>query len=48
MELILEAIIQAGYQPGKDIYLGLDVASNEFYRDGQYHLTSENTYFICE
>lgn len=42
VELILEAIIGAGYQPGKDICLGLDVASNELYRDGKYHLPGEN------
>lgn len=41
LELILEAIVQAGYAPSRDIYLGLDVASNEFYRDGKYHLASE-------
>lgn len=41
IELILEAIVRAGYQPQKDIYLGLDVASNEMYRDGHYHLGSE-------
>lgn len=42
VELILEAIVKAGYQPGKDIFLGLDVASNELYRDGKYHLSGEN------
>lgn len=42
IELILEAITSAGYHVEKDICLGLDVASNEFYRDGHYHLTSEN------
>lgn len=41
MELILEAINRAGYQASKDIYLGLDVASNELYRDGHYHLAGE-------
>lgn len=41
-ELILEAITRSGYRPGKDIYLGLDVASTEFYKDGQYHLSGEN------
>ena len=41
IELILEAIEQAGYKPGEDIYLGLDVASTEFHRDGSYHLQSE-------
>lgn len=41
VQLILEAITRAGYQPGRDIYLGLDVASTEFYRDGSYHLEGE-------
>ncbi len=41
VEVILEAIEQAGYTAGKDIYLGLDVASSEFYRDGRYELASE-------
>lgn len=40
LDLIMTAIQQAGYTPGKDIYLGLDVASTEFYRDGLYHLSS--------
>ena len=38
----LEAIAKAGYTPGKDIYLGLDCASSEFYKNGQYVLGSEN------
>jgi len=42
IEVILQAIDQAGYKAGEDIYLGLDVASSEFYRDGQYVLSSEN------
>ena len=41
LTLILEAVENAGYQPGKDIYLGLDVASTEFFRDGRYHLEAE-------
>ena len=41
VELILEAVLKAGYQPKKDICLGLDVASNELYRDGKYHLHGE-------
>lgn len=41
IEFILEAILFAGYRPEKDIYLGLDVASNELYRDRRYHLSSE-------
>lgn len=42
IETILEAIEKAGFTAGKDIYLGLDVASSEFYKDGKYHLASEN------
>ncbi len=42
VEVILTAIEQAGYKAGKDVYLGLDVASSEFYRDGLYHLDGEN------
>jgi enolase len=42
IEIILQAIEQAGYQAGKDIYLGLDIASSEFYKEGCYHLSSEN------
>lgn len=42
LELILEAIQQAGYAPGKEIYLGLDVASSEFYQNGLYTLGARN------
>jgi len=42
---ILEAIDVAGYKAGQDIYLGLDVASSEFYRDGRYVLESEGRQF---
>ena len=42
IQFILEAISAAGYEPGRDILLGLDCASSEFYKDGLYHLTSEN------
>lgn len=41
MELIIEAIEKAGFVPGKDIYLGLDCASSEFYKDGEYALTKQ-------
>lgn len=40
IEVILEAIAEAGYQAGKDIYVGLDVAASEIFRDGKYHLES--------
>lgn len=42
IEFILEAIVRAGYRPQTDIYLGLDVASNELYREQKYHLSGEN------
>jgi enolase len=47
IEVILEAIEQAGYTAGKDIYLGLDAASSEFYRDGKYVLASEGREFTA-
>ena len=42
---ILEAIEKAGYRAGRDIYLGLDVASTEFYNNGVYDLESEGRRF---
>ena len=42
---ILEAIDKAGYRAGKDVYLGLDVASSEFFKDGIYELKSEGRKF---
>ena len=45
LETILEAIDRAGYKAGKQIFLGLDVASTEFFKDGIYHLESENRKF---
>jgi enolase len=42
VEVILEAIEQSGHRAGRDLCLALDAASSEFYRDGRYHLTSEN------
>ena len=45
--LILEAIEKAGYQPGRDICLGLDVASSEFFRNGRYELESEKRSFTA-
>jgi enolase len=41
LAVIMEAITQAGYQPGEEIALALDVASSEFYHDGQYVLSGE-------
>lgn len=45
LETILLAIEKAGYKAGKDIYLGLDAASSEFYRKGRYGLASEGKHF---
>ncbi|MDO5288196.1 MAG: phosphopyruvate hydratase [Pseudomonadota bacterium] len=41
IELILQAITEAGYTPGQDIVLALDCAASEFYKDGQYVLEGE-------
>ena len=41
IKLILQAIEQAGYEPGTQIALGLDCAASEFYNDGKYHLSGE-------
>ncbi len=41
IQLILEAIDRAGYQPGADVVLALDCAASEFYKDGKYHLKAE-------
>lgn len=48
IEVILEAIHHAGFKAGEDIWLGLDCASSEFYRDGHYHLDSEGKAFSAE
>jgi enolase len=41
LEVIMQAITQTGYQPGKDIYLALDVAASELYDNGKYFLRAE-------
>ena len=41
IQVIVEAIEQAGYKPGEQIYIALDPASTELYKDGKYHLTGE-------
>lgn len=40
-ELIIEAIKRAGYEPGVDVNIGIDVAASEFYHDGKYELVGE-------
>ena len=41
IEVILEAVVKAGYKPEEDIVIALDVASSEMYKDGKYHLEGE-------
>ena len=41
-DLIIEAIKKAGYIPGVEVCLAIDVAASEFYKDGMYHLVGEN------
>src|SRR5688572_21177476 len=48
IETILEAVAKAGYKAGDDVWLGLDVASTEFFRDGRYHLTGEGRKLTSE
>lgn len=48
VDTILEAVHQAGYKIGEEVYLGLDVASSEFHQDGLYHLTGENKQLNAE
>jgi enolase len=45
LDCLLEAIEKAGFTPGKDIYLGLDVASSEFYEKGKYNMHGEGRSF---
>ncbi len=45
LDVIMTAIEKAGFRPGEDILLGLDVASSEFYDSGVYRLASENRDF---
>ncbi len=48
LDLIVIAIKEAGYQPGIDVNLGLDVAASSFYKDGLYYLASEKKKFTSE
>ncbi|MBK9130668.1 MAG: phosphopyruvate hydratase [Gammaproteobacteria bacterium] len=41
IEVILEAVRRAGYKAGEEVFIALDPASSEFYKDGAYHLESE-------
>jgi len=48
LKLLLQAIEKAGYRPGRDILLGLDVASSEFFRKGRYELHGKGRAFSAE
>ena len=47
-ELIMEAIRKAGYEPGKDVSIAIDVAASEFYEDGKYVLAGEGRSLTTE
>ena len=47
-ELIMEAIKKAGYEPGKDVCMGIDVAASEFYENGKYNLVGEGRSLTTE
>ena len=43
LELVVKAIEEAGYEPWKEMMIGLDVAASEFYKDGKYHIKVDGT-----
>lgn len=48
IDIILQAIEQAGFNAGQDIFIALDLAASEFFHDGRYHLSSENKAYDAE
>ncbi len=48
LEIIMQAIEEAGYVPGQDVLLALDCAASEFYKDGKYHLSGEGLQLTSE
>ena len=48
LDFVMQAIEEAGFKPGVDIYLALDSASTEFFNDGKYHLDGENRILSAE
>jgi enolase len=48
LDFILQAIEKAGYKAGEDVYLALDCAATEFYRDGKYHMKGEGVTLSSE
>ncbi|MGB0308274.1 MAG: phosphopyruvate hydratase [Paracoccaceae bacterium] len=48
LDFILQAIEKAGYKAGEDVYLALDCAATEYYRDGKYHMKGEGVTLSSE
>jgi enolase len=48
LDFVMQAIEEAGFKPGQDIYLALDSASTEFFKDGKYHLKGEGRTLSAE
>ncbi len=48
LDFILKSIEKAGYVPGKDIYLAMDCAATEYYRDGKYEMKGEGKSFTSD
>ena len=48
LQMIMEAIDKAGYKAGEDVFLALDCAASEFYKDGSYVLSGEDKQFNSE
>ncbi|GGK27470.1 enolase [Caldalkalibacillus thermarum] len=48
IQTIIAAIEKAGYRPGEDVYLALDVASTEIYKDGKYELAGEGVSYTAD
>ncbi len=48
LDLILEAVKEAGYEPGRQVALALDPAASEFFTDGKYHFAGESKIFSAE
>jgi len=48
LDVIAEAVSLAGYSLGEDVFLGLDIASSEFYEDGKYFLKSEDKHYTSK
>ena len=46
INVVLEAIEKAGFRPGEDVYVALDAASSEFFKDGKYHFESTHILFF--